>query len=507
MTFISGFEKDIFISYSHCDNDSPNGEQGWVDHFHEQLESRLVRRFGKISVSIWRDEMLSGNTYFDDRIQDRIRKSFLFLALLSPNYIQSEYCLKELELFCSMANESRFGLRVAGESRAFAILLRNIHYSEWPKQFSGTPGFPMHDQKESSKQLGEFLDWRERFYQKKLGDIVNAIEKVLKLSFAIGEGIGEENGGKKEEGESVSVFIADTSDTLQATRDKLVDYLNRERVQVLERIPPPYHSTEHETAVKKVIDGSCLTVHLLDSYPGRQIEGAHSLTYPCAQVETGLRSHTRQLIWVPKELEYKNIEDRAYAGYLESLERSERQKADFEFVRDEKVNLPQLVLQAVSQIKRQREIEGENGDTSILLDTHQLDQVFAFKLAVLLNEKGIKVLVNQEFMEPASGLRNIKEALRHVRDLVIVFGKVSPTWVYNRLLDTINLVNSQIINKEKITLQNLWICLLPSSKRSGEFDNLPKFFKINYIDNRHSHTPDESMLVPLFDACNAGGVF
>jgi len=94
-----GFENDIFISYCHYDNAAHPNKKGWVDLFHEDLESLLVTCFGPRKVFIWRDKKLQGSTLFDERIQEQIRKSALFFALLSPNYLKSEYCRKELEWF------------------------------------------------------------------------------------------------------------------------------------------------------------------------------------------------------------------------------------------------------------------------------------------------------------------------------------------------------------------------------------------------------------------------
>ncbi|MDQ1352390.1 MAG: hypothetical protein QG657_2696 [Acidobacteriota bacterium] len=173
------FEIDIFISYCHYDNAAPPDEKGRVDRFHERLESLLVTRFGHKKVSIWRDKKLHGSTFFDKRIQEQIHKSALFFALLSSNYLNSDYCLKELEWFHQEAEKSRCGLSINNESRIFNVLLRNIPHSQWPEKLQGTSGFSMHDQNEDSGNLGDFLDYHDPQYNKKLRPIVDAVEKIL----------------------------------------------------------------------------------------------------------------------------------------------------------------------------------------------------------------------------------------------------------------------------------------------------------------------------------------
>ena len=197
MAFTPGFENDIFISYCHDDNDAPRDESGWVDHFHERLESSLVQRFGRKQIAIWRDKELQGSTLFDPRIQEKIRRSALFLALISPNYLKSEYCRTELAWFFAEAQKSTYGLSVNHEYRILPVFLRNIGHTAWPKELKGISGFSMHDQEEDSEKRGAALDHREVLYTKKLRFIVDSVETILPLSPGTGAEPGDGAGGRK----------------------------------------------------------------------------------------------------------------------------------------------------------------------------------------------------------------------------------------------------------------------------------------------------------------------
>jgi hypothetical protein len=94
MAHVPGFEFDLFISYTHNDN-----ALGWVDQFHERLESWLKHRRGRLALSVWRDREQTGNTVFDLAIENKIKSSALFFALNSRNFLKSAYCTKELALF------------------------------------------------------------------------------------------------------------------------------------------------------------------------------------------------------------------------------------------------------------------------------------------------------------------------------------------------------------------------------------------------------------------------
>ena len=62
------FEKQVFISYAHIDNEplTPN-QQGWITRFHASLSAMLSMRMGR-KAEIWRDSKLSGNDIFADEI-------------------------------------------------------------------------------------------------------------------------------------------------------------------------------------------------------------------------------------------------------------------------------------------------------------------------------------------------------------------------------------------------------------------------------------------------------
>ena len=48
------------------------------------------------------------------------------ICLVSPAYLHSQYCLKQLELFYNKAQEESTGLEFGGSSRILNVLLYNI---------------------------------------------------------------------------------------------------------------------------------------------------------------------------------------------------------------------------------------------------------------------------------------------------------------------------------------------------------------------------------------------
>jgi len=97
MSFLTDYEDDIFISYAHNDNQAVlEGQRGWIDNFHQALEKRLQVYLGA-KPKIWRDPRLQGNDYFADALVDQIPKVAILVSVLSPSYIKSDWCRKEMQ--------------------------------------------------------------------------------------------------------------------------------------------------------------------------------------------------------------------------------------------------------------------------------------------------------------------------------------------------------------------------------------------------------------------------
>ena len=92
----------IFMSYARADNAAPpglSGAQGFVTALHGQLEFKF-QDLGAPRPNIWWDKRnVDDGQFFDPIIEQGIEQSDLFLVILSRNWLHSEYCRKELELF------------------------------------------------------------------------------------------------------------------------------------------------------------------------------------------------------------------------------------------------------------------------------------------------------------------------------------------------------------------------------------------------------------------------
>jgi hypothetical protein len=119
-----------FISYSHRDN-QPLGptEARWVEKFRASLES-LIKMSGG---ALWYDARLSGNEAFTDSIRDALRSSDFFIAMVSPSFLDSDWCPTELAEFVKRNN--------GGQDRIFKVEIGPVSLGALERHLQGSLGY------------------------------------------------------------------------------------------------------------------------------------------------------------------------------------------------------------------------------------------------------------------------------------------------------------------------------------------------------------------------------
>ena len=224
---------DVFISYSHIDN-RPFGEADrcWVADFHAHLETRILAWLGK-PARMWRDPKLGGADVLDDTIDRELRGSTILVSILSPAWISSTYCQRELTEFLAAAHVTG-GIRVGTKSRLVKILKLPVESKRVHAELSRTIGFEFFVIDQDSgrpRELSLHPDSKvRRRYWAKVDDVAYEIKEVLD-QFNGNDGSGGD-GGSGPSGNSppllspeqndLSLFVAQTSPDLQMERDQLI---------------------------------------------------------------------------------------------------------------------------------------------------------------------------------------------------------------------------------------------------------------------------------------------
>ncbi|HKM73493.1 MAG TPA: toll/interleukin-1 receptor domain-containing protein [Stellaceae bacterium] len=92
----------IFISYAREDDRLPTdskAKRGFVSHLCGEISYEFSQR-GRSQVRIWRDTVrIERGDDFDKHIRENLRASDILLIVLSNNWIASEWCKRELDVF------------------------------------------------------------------------------------------------------------------------------------------------------------------------------------------------------------------------------------------------------------------------------------------------------------------------------------------------------------------------------------------------------------------------
>lgn len=479
MAYTSGFEYDIFISYSRDDNAVAPGEtQGWVSGFKETLEHWLIKRRHLKGLKIWFDDQnLQGNSDFNAVIKSGIEHSALFFILNSKNYQDSEYCKKELAWFFELNEHRPGGIMVGGLMRPFNILLNNIHYDEWPEVLQEKMCFYLHDANPKIKEFGDRPDIGTEEFTKKTHPIIVSTVSTL-------EALAERNKDLKEpkykqdnpvSGNKPTVFFADVADTLKPFRERLAREIAAE-ANVMPMMPPPYEPEPHQQELQGALQQSDLSVHLLDQWGGHPITARAGTTFPRLHADVACATQQKTLIWIPDRLNAEDFEDEAQAEWLHRLEHEYRPEHHYQFVRCSRQNLTDQIRQMLKTLRQQQVTI--DGQARFMIDTHQKDQVHAYKLAGLLAEYNIDVGFNKEADNPIDNLDAFDQAVRDVQHLIITFGAVAPGWLKRRIERAMQVKIAQFSqNAESATI---WVFLPPGSKTNA-LPKIPSNMDIYYL--------------------------
>jgi hypothetical protein len=136
---------DVFISYAHIDNQPLDADQqGWITELNRRLKIRLSQYLGE-DTTIWRDPKLSGNDAFADEIEKKLISSRLLVSVLSPRYIKSDWCRRELHDFYE-AYLQKGALKVDNKYRIFKVIKHPITREQHPEEVQPMLGYEFFEQ-------------------------------------------------------------------------------------------------------------------------------------------------------------------------------------------------------------------------------------------------------------------------------------------------------------------------------------------------------------------------
>ncbi len=312
------FEKHLFISYAHIDNEplTPQ-QQGWITRFHASLEALLSMRLGG-KARIWRDNKLQGNDVFSDEIVDQFGHTAVLVSVLTPRYLNSEWCNKEVAEFCKRAEQSG-GMIVANKARIFKVLKAPVETQEsLPQVVKDVLGYEFFTI-EDGTPLELDPAYGEKFaqnYNRKVGKLAWDVSQLLKtLETGTGDNGHDEQGPAKP-----TVYLAECSYDRKQTREILEGELSRHGNAVLPDHELPREEDEYVAAVEDLLKRCRLSIHLVgEAYGGVPDGPSHKSVVVLQNELAAKRSRSDQLkrvIWVPEGTHSEQAQQQAFIDAL-----------------------------------------------------------------------------------------------------------------------------------------------------------------------------------------------
>ncbi len=129
---LQGCEFTAFISYAHADDAA---WFSWVTQFRNELERSLPALLRGVKLPRFH---LSGENgpvagALSDELKRRVDASFAMIIVVHDNYAQSDWCLKELEYFRSLASDDAFRERLYIVAMSEAAMLQVSASAAWKR--------------------------------------------------------------------------------------------------------------------------------------------------------------------------------------------------------------------------------------------------------------------------------------------------------------------------------------------------------------------------------------
>jgi hypothetical protein len=295
MPYLRNFEHDVFVSYGHgpktlgYNGDGNDFVREWTQAFVDSLTAHVALILGtkdpERRVRIWMDPALEGNQPLGENLKSKVQRSALLLVVMSPFYLQSGWCGRELDWFAEKAGNEG--------ARVFVIRAFGTDETKWPARLtpggSALPGYPFQSSDDPSFPLGwPQPDKTEQRYWDQMVRLAHQVASQLKVLEYVENEVVEPAASAIPERVGRSVFLGYMHDSLQDLRADLRARLNKSGLTVL---PPenddPVDETTLRASFEKYVPQSSALVLVANEncelWPKGQVGGAVNLQLQLAR--------------------------------------------------------------------------------------------------------------------------------------------------------------------------------------------------------------------------------
>ncbi len=417
------FEIDVLLIFSEKDNETAQGQNGWVTQFKKFLELMLTQVLGAKPNILLKSE-------FDSMTSPKLDNAATLVSVLSPDFIQSGQCLDNLETFYQAAEASG-----KNRGRVFKVFKNPLSVQEQPPRLRDLIGYEMYQIDSETGEVREYENYftseAERQYWMKMVDLAYDIyDSLIQLK-------GESKTEVKNIFKRKTIYLAETGHDLSVQRNIIKRELQRHGYIVLPNQTLPGNLNDFEKIVKRDLEEANLSIHLIGSAYGEIPDGADRSIVDLQNrfaaeksKETNKEKFSR-LIWLSPVLANASERQRAF---IENLKRDTDVQEGAEILQTPLEDFKNIVREELLET-HEKKVMDETGGKSIYLVHDRIDHAEVKPLIDEIEKNGYNVLMPLFEGELLNVRQKHIDNLRSFDAAIIFKGKVNDQWVRMKVLD------------------------------------------------------------------------
>jgi len=427
------FQRNVFISYAHIDN-VPFAEQqiGWITRFHATLSAMLSMRMGH-KAEIWRDSKLQGNDIFADEIVQQFPKTELLISVLTPRYVESEWCTREVKEFCKSA-ETTGGLVVDNKARVVKVIKLPVDNEDpLPPVMKEALGYPFYELDDEQVPLELDPAYGEEFtrkYNLKMAKLAFDITQLIKKMEAPAAPVVKPQEAAVASPSKPGVYLAECSFDRRDAREALESELRLHGYPVFPDIQLPKTEEEYLAAVREFLPRCELSIHLVGTKYGQVPDGPSEKSVAVLQNELAIERHKqaglRRIISLPEGTKSESASQQAF---IDRLLKDAELQAGADLVTGDVEELKGAVHAALKKLQKPEPPPAERqGSRLIYLICDERDRSATIPVRKFLKGRGYEVQIPLFEGDAATVRQNNQDLLAECDAVILFYGAGDEAW-------------------------------------------------------------------------------
>ena len=421
------FDIDVLIVFADRDNEAARKEDlGWVSQFRKFLGLMLNQVLGENAKIMLKAE-------YDNMVSPRLDNVGILVTILSPEFVRSGNCAQHLNTFYEVVGTSD-----QKDNRVFKVFKTPLSIQDQPPRLRGLLGYDMYQLDPDSGEIREYTDYfstdAERQYWMKMVDLAYDIYDTLVALKRDSIESKMRNIFKRK-----TIYLAETGHDLSVQRNIIKRELQRHGYVVLPNQTLPGSAADLERIVRKDLEESQLSIHLIGSAYGDIPVGSDRSVVDLQNkfaAEKSVRAKEQKqeftrLIWISPNL--SNASERQ-KSFIENIKRDVEAQEGAEILQTPLEDFKNIMREELVEAEERKSHEDQAG-RSVYLMHDRVDVHDVKPIKEVLEKSGFRVLVPEFEGELLDVRKKHIENLKSFDAAIIYKGKVNEQWVRMKALD------------------------------------------------------------------------